>query len=231
MYQFLYLSLDLGSILIPFIFSFHPKLRFYRTWPAFWPAVLIVAAVFITWDVAFTKMGVWGFDPRYLIGIDLLGLPIEEWLFFICIPYACVFTYHAIKVGFKTDPLAKVTSFITIVLIVVLIGMAVVNISKWYTATTFISLALVLIPLHFVLEPEWLGRFYLSFLIIIVPFFFVNGILTGTGITDQVVWYNDTENLGIRMGTIPVEDTFYAMLMLILNVWIYEGLLKRKAIN
>lgn len=228
MWKFLYLLIDLGAISIPLIFSFHQKLRFNKTWKAFWPATLIVAAVFIAWDVAFTKIGVWGFDPKYLIGIDLFGLPIEEWLFFICIPYACVFTYHAIKTKIKGDPMAKAVPLLNVLLIVVLAGMATVNIERLYTATTFIALALVLFVFHFVIEPKWLGTFYLSFIVILVPFFIVNGLLTGAGIDGEVVWYNDAENLGIRMGTIPVEDTFYAMLLLILNVWTYEILLGPK---
>ena len=67
-----------------------------------------------------------------------------------------------------------------------------------------------------------LGVFYITFLIILIPFFIVNGILTGSFIEDQVVWYNNAENLGIRMGTIPIEDAGYAFSMIFLSIILIE---------
>ena len=57
-----------------------------------------------------------------------------------------------------------------------------------------------------------------------IPFFLVNGILTGSFIQDEIVWYNNTANLGLRIGTIPIEDFFYAMLLLLSNISIFEWL-------
>lgn len=93
----LYLSLNIGSLIIPLIFSFHPKLKFYKLWKYFFPATFIMMAIFVSWDILFTQAGFWGFNDAYLSGIYWANLPIEEWLFFVCIPYACLFTIYSFK--------------------------------------------------------------------------------------------------------------------------------------
>ncbi len=69
-----------------------------------------------------------------------------------------------------------------------------------------------------------MGRFYFTFGFILIPFLLVNGILTGSFIDGEVVWYNDKENLGFRLATIPFEDVFYGMLLLLCNISIFEWL-------
>ena len=94
--DYLYLWLNLGSLSIPFLFSFHPKLKFYKRWKALFLGILFSMLIFIPWDIIFTINGFWGFNPNYFLDIKLFSLPIEEWLFFICIPYACVFTHYSL---------------------------------------------------------------------------------------------------------------------------------------
>ena len=65
--------------------------------------------------------------------------------------------------------------------------------------------------------------FLISYLIILIPFLIVNGFLTAI----PVVLYNDAENSGIRIYTIPFEDIFYGMLLFLLNVLIYEKIKPR----
>ena len=226
--QYLYLVLDLLTILFPFIFSFYSKADFSKKWKYLWAAILIPAIIFLIWDEFFTQLNVWGFNSEYLTGIYLGSLPLEEILFFICIPYACVFTYEALNYLIEKDYLKKYQRVISIALIVALLIIGGLNADKWYTITTFIGLAVYISILEFVLRSPFLSRFYFSYLFVLIPFFIVNGILTGSFIEGEVVWYNDAENLGIRMGTIPVEDVFYGMLLLLMNVSVFEWLQRKK---
>lgn len=228
MKQYLYLLLDLLTILFPFAFSFYPKANFSKKWKYAWIAIIIPGIIFLIWDELFTQLNIWGFNPEYLTGIYLGNLPVEEVLFFICIPYACLFTYEALNYLVRKDYLAPYQRVISIVLMAGLIVVGSLNIDKWYTSVTFIALAVYIAVLEFRLRSSFLSRFYFSYIFVLIPFFIVNGILTGSFIEGEVVWYNDAENLSIRLGTIPVEDIFYGMLLLMINVSIFEWLRHKK---
>ncbi|MEL6811553.1 MAG: lycopene cyclase domain-containing protein [Bacteroidota bacterium] len=226
--KYLYLWLNLGSFIVPFLFSFHPRLQFYKKWKSFFVGILIMMAVFIPWDIAFTNQGFWGFNDAYITGYKFLNLPIEEWLFFICIPYACIFTHYSLLELF---PKMKLTKRAVEVIYVTLTSILVVTLwytyDRWYTFVNF-SYAIIVLGLVYNYRRHLFQTFFLTYLVILIPFFIVNGVLTGTGIEDQVVWYNNVENLGIRMLTIPVEDTIYNLGMLLTVFLVTEILEERK---
>lgn len=228
--EYTYLLVNFFTILIPFLFSFHPKLRFHKTWKAFFPAVFVTGLVFILWDMYFTYLGVWGFNERYLTGIHIGNLPLEEVLFFFCIPYACVFTFHCLTLFMSKKVDLKRQMNITIFLVTVLLVVGILNMQQIYTSSTFLSLAVLLMLAHFVWRIHWLNRFYVVYLVLLIPFFIVNGILTGAGIEEEVVWYNSEEFLNIRLYTIPIEDVFYGMELILVNLLIYKFLLSRRGI-
>ena len=221
-----YLVINIGALIVPLIFSFHPKIKFYKQWHAFWRGNLVITLLFLVWDFFFTRAGVWGFNERYTLGINFFNLPIEEVLFFFCIPYSSVFTYHCFQLFFSKLKIYSLR-LVSAILIIGLIIVGFLNVSKLYTSVTFLALALVLIYTVFFQRQKWLSTFYFMFVVILLPFFIVNGILTGTCIDEPVVWYNNSENLGIRILTIPFEDIFYGMLLLLMNVLAFEGFRKK----
>ncbi len=211
----LYFLLNILSLSIPFLFSFHPKLKFYKLWKYFFPATFIMMAFFLPWDMLFTQNGIWGFNEKYLSGIKLGNLPLEEWLFFICIPYACLFTIYAFKnLTPKFTFSNKTTAIFYFTLQTILIATLLYFYDRWYTAINF-GYAIVLLALVFNFKREVLNVFFPVFIVLLVPFFIVNGILTGSWLDEAVVWYNDAENLGLRIATVPIEDSIYALGMLL----------------
>ena len=188
-------------------------------------------AVFIPWDVIFTINGIWGFNPDYFLNTKILSLPLEEWLFFICIPFACVFTHYALLLYFPKMKLGENSSkSIAVGLMLTLVFVLIFNYDKWYTLVNFsLAIPLTLIVLKY--NPKLLQHFFLTFLVMLIPFFIVNGVLTGSWIENQVVWYNNAENLGIRMGTIPIEDSIYAYSMILMSLFFFELLSSRHIID
>ena len=222
MEKYTYLAINLCSVSIPFIASFYKKKAFYKDWKPYFIANFIVIFLFILWDSIFTHWKIWGFNPRYLTGINILNLPLEEVLFFICIPYSSVFIYFSLQYFFKKTFLDKYERYITIILLIVLSFVGVYYFFKLYTSITFLLLSCLLLFVY--VNNINMSKIYFSYLIILIPFFVVNGILTGSFIDEEVVWYNNNHNLKIRLGTIPIEDAFYGFLLIASIILIYEKL-------
>ena len=216
-----YLVINILTIFVPMLRSFEHRINMVSKWKALFPAIFVVGFIFIVWDILFTQMGVWGFTEEHLIGVNIFGLPLEEMLFFLTVPYACLFIYEVLNYFIKRDLLGAFARPLFLLLSGLLLVIGFIYVENWYTSVTFLLTAVWLLFLVW-RKPTWLGRFLLSYLVALIPFFIVNGVLTGAGLENPVVWYNDAENLGIRLGTIPIEDTIYGLLLLSGNVYFYE---------
>lgn len=223
----LYLLVDLGAFIVPFLFSFYPTINFHRQWRAALPAIFLTAGLFIAWDVVYTQKGIWGFNPAYITGLHILNLPVEEVLFFICIPYSCLFTYHCFKIFWFRENTVKRKLLITNLAVALLVLIALLNYERWYTVVSFFLLALCLLYASTQLQKSY-SHFMLTNAVLILPFLVVNGILTGTGIDHEVVWYNQSHILGLRVMTIPVEDFIYGASLILINMMLFEKLSARK---
>ena len=185
--------------------------------------MLLPAVFYIIWDSWFTVMGVWSFNPKYITGYTIFNLPVEEVLFFFVVPYCCVFIYECILCYF---PLIKNTVNADVVLkllAAILLITGVYFYHKYYTAYSFILLSLFIAG-YYQFKKYFAAFktsvFLIAYSIILIPFLVVNGFLTAI----PVVVYNDAENLGFRIFTIPFEDIFYGMLLIFMNIIIYEKL-------
>ena len=188
--------------------------------------MIIPALLYINWDFYFTSKGVWSFNEDYITGIKLFNLPLEEVLFFLLVPYCCVFIYACIRSYFPQLKNKKIADIFLKVLAIVLLVIGIINHDKFYTGWTFIISGAFILSIYFFrnyFKNFDAVSFLVSFAICLIPFLIVNGFLTAI----PVVLYNDAENLGIRIYTIPFEDIFYGMLLILMNIVLYETLKNR----
>lgn len=221
--QFTYLALNALSLAYPLLRSFESKMQFHKNFRNMLPAIGITAVVFIVWDVWFTQQGIWDFNPAYITGITIVNLPLEEVLFFFCIPYACLFIYEVVRYFFPKLNFTHIY-FFSLVLAALLLCLAIWNYHRLYTVITF-SLTAVFLALQTIIGARrYFSHFFAAYFISLIPFLLVNGLLTKL----PVVRYNNLENLAVKIYTIPIEDAVYLLLLFLMNVTIYEKLKARK---
>ena len=149
-------------------------------------------------------------------------------LFFFIVPYCCVFIYACIRSYFPKLVNKNIADFVLKILSVALLISGIIYFEKYYTGWTFL-LTGIFIQFLYLFKTYFknfdAASFLVSYIICLVPFLIVNGFLTSI----PVVIYNNTENLGIRIYTIPFEDMFYGMLLVMMNIALYEKLKSKKS--
>lgn len=216
--RFTYLLLNAFTISVPLFRSFEPRIQFYKKWKYFLPANLITAIFFLVWDYFKTKYGVWQFNNAYITGIRFFGLPIEEYLFFFTVPYACLFIYESVWLFIKSIFLPQSIKWLFIIISISAVCLSPFYFHKAYTFSVLFIGGIVWMIAASTFTREQLEKFTITFAISVVPMFLVNGFLTAL----PVVIYNNSQNLGIRIGTIPVEDFAYSSILLLMNIGLYE---------
>lgn len=222
--RYTYLLINILTVFFPVVLSFDKKVHFFKSWKFIWPGMAITGLFFLFWDVIFTIKGVWSFNPRYIMGIRFFGLPIEEILFFLTVPFACIFIYACLNYYIKWQIDNRLSRIISNLMVMISILALIFYYNRVYTAITFGLLLALILLLQYSFKVSWLNRYYLAYVVALIPFYIVNGILTSI----PVVLYNNHENLGRRVGTIPVEDHFYLMALLLMNIGFFEYFKARK---
>lgn len=223
--NFTYLILLIVSISVPLIQSFDKRKQYSQKIQYIIPAILITAAFFLIWDINFTKTGIWSFNTEYTLGKTFKGLPLEEWLFFLVVPYCCIFIYEIVKVDLEKYEYANFFVALSLVLIIVF---ALIGYFFRHQLYTFLAFMLPSVYLAYTLFrnrfKQHLTKFYFCYFISLVPFLIVYGILASL----PLVEYHPDHILNMRVVNIPIEDFPYFFLMLLMMITIYEFLKKRR---
>lgn len=217
-----YLLINALIILFPLAATFDKRLEYYKKLKAVLFSILVVGIPFVLWDAFFTARGIWVFNPSHLLGLKVLGLPIEEVLFFVTVPYSCLFLYEAVKKYTKEGEFAFGTKMFAVLTVLFLAAALFFN-SKTYTSIVLLACAITNL-LAIWLKPSLPKSLnYWKFIALTFCLFIIfNYALTSI----PVVVYNDLENTAIRILSIPIEDFFYNYSLLTLSLLAYQ--LKKK---
>ena len=213
-----YLALNLFIIAVPLWYTPDKRTAYYRRLPAVVLSIAVVSTCYLVWDILVTAHGEWSFNSRYLTGVQIFNIPLEEVLFFITVPYSCLFIYEVVLYATRSSSF-KLPVSIIIASILGLWATSLAVYSQGYTAKALASCGFFLMVALVLDRPMIKSKQYWIWLAVCyVPFLIINTVLTAL----PVVEYSNKAIWGLRVGTIPVEDFFYNYAMLSFYLLVYR---------
>lgn len=197
--------------------------RFRSFWHLWKPLLMTYAFVSVPWiaiDALSHARGWWDYDPAYVSGVEFVGLPIEEIVFFFTVPFACLFLWWALQKHWGRAAIPQRTRQLLIAGAVAIGGyFLMIGILDGKERTLFD--AVLYLGVVAVIALSRLSReavFWRWSAIVFVLFLMFNSILTAL----PIVVYDESFMTGWRIGTIPIEDTLYNFVFLWLSVTMFE---------
>ena len=205
MREFTYYIFNLLVFLPVLILSFTTDVKPHRHLRGLLAGILFVSFPFIVWDVWAVAAGHWGFNSAYVAGPYIFGLPLEEILFFVTVPFAMMYVWGVVK---------KFVADRNIALIVPLLGfgtalaasiwMLVYYWGNGYTRSAAIA-AIIAIIFAMFMRIGYSARFWTFQLLLLGLFLVFNSYLTSL----PIITYGADAIIGFKIGTIPIEDFFF----------------------
>lgn len=201
--------------------SFEQKVRYYRKFPRLLLSILIAAVPYIIWDSYAAIRSDWMFNKKYILGIRVFSLPVEEILFFITVPFSSIFIYESLRV-YIPEKTIKLNSMVFFAAGIIVVLISFVFFDRYYTFTVLVFTgAFLIISSIFFVEIIKSKIFWIFNGVMYIPFLIFNYILTSL----PVVMYSGKAVIGVRFLTIPAEDFLYSfsLLSFYLSVYLFLG--------
>lgn len=220
----IYLIINLFTIIPTLALSFSKQLKGKFSHLSALLAILSVGIVFIFWDHIALKQGHWSFSNEYTLGIGLFGLPFEEILFFVTVPFASIFVYEVLDF-YRVRSLVKVVPFVLFGYFSLGLFITVLASSQGFPEyATFVGILLIgYVAYQIFIRRNYPEKFVAYNVYALLSFFIVNSLLTGI----PIVLYGEGIT-GLRVGTIPIEDFAYNYLLLNIVLETYQIFKKKR---
>jgi lycopene cyclase domain-containing protein len=92
-----FITLAVCTLVPMLLLVFHPNLHLRQNLKSLFLAIFITCIPFWFWDISAVILNHWSFNPKYITGLYIYNLPIEEVLFFVLIPFSCMAIWAEIR--------------------------------------------------------------------------------------------------------------------------------------
>ena len=218
-----YLLFDLAMISAPLLLSWvRGPMFFAHRWTRALTALVVGGAPWVGWDILVAERH-WWFAPEHTLGPALFGLPLEEWGFFLAVPFACLYTWEVLVTGpTRAEWPALRWAGAAIAVLGVAAGFAL-----WFTTGleyTALSIGCIgaaagvdaALRAHVLRRPA--GWAYLGLVSVFTLVF--NNYLTGR----PIVLYDPQYQLDWRVVTMPIEDLGFGLGLMLSVTAVYTWL-------
>lgn len=214
--KYFYLYFNIIILIVNTLLSLYKPIGFYKHKLSIFLSLTFTFIIIQVWDKWFKDYEIWSFNPNLIIGNMIGSLPVEQLLFNLNIVFFSILVYKYLKTFHRR--FEKISVYFHFGFILFCFGMAVFNAERIYTFVVFSALAIFLTIQYFVYKLKHMGFFYLTWIIIIIPYFIAQYFITQL----QIIKYNFDQCMGRKFSNFPGEDLFFLMLICIINISIYE---------
>jgi lycopene cyclase domain-containing protein len=210
-----YLLFNLTIIFLPIL----SKLIYEKTiFPQIKPFVLsvsTVALIFIIWDIKVAEKW-WFFNARYILGIKIFKLPIEEILFFFTVPFSCLVIF--LNLNYFIASKINFNFYYLLIIIFLLFSFYFIKKKKAYPFFVFLFLSINIFFDYF-LKVYLLNQ--ISFFIYLIFTTFLTFIFNYYLTSKKIITYDKSYKTNFLITTIPFEDFVYGINLLYANLILY----------
>ena len=219
--KFEYLLFNLTVVLGPVASQFSRQIKSVSRWRLKLRVSVIVMIPYVIWD-ALVAGSHWQFNTVYTLDFRFFSLPIEEWLFFITVPFGCLLVWETLpQVDRWLARLRSLRHIRNVLYAALPVGIWVFSTGKQYTGLVLCCFGCVGL-MDMLLRTDLLlrSKTYLYLAIVAGLILVFNGYLTAR----PVVMYGEVYQMGYRIWTIPIEDFGYGFTLMLFNTMLYEKL-------
>lgn len=216
--KFAFLLLALGLLVLPLIFNLDKKIFKQGNFIPALGASLISAIIFSTLTIVLQLLGVLIYKESNTVGVAFKDIPLEQYILNFTFSFASVALYQYLNNKFPNNNLQRYSLALSNLLLGLCVAFLFFAYSKWYTLSTFATLFILLFIIEYVGKLRFMYKAYRTFVIMLIPFYLVYGILFWNGILKI------SENAVSKMyvAKIPVENHFMMLSILLVSIYMFE---------